>query len=137
MRLKRRMDFTTTESELSESLSLHDPIAAFVVDRLGGHDKNSVGAKTLEAFVTQKVPSIKYKQLLLPEHGGSMARARQHLQEQIKSSDKLGSALASERDLLCSFIERQMTAPPKKAKKFELADLETPTHALVWLRFMF
>ena len=137
MRLKRRMDFTTTEQELSQSLSLHDPIAAFVVDRLGNQDSNSVGAKTLEAFVTQKVPSIKYKQLLLPEFGGSMARARQHFQEQMKSQDKLVAALACERDFLCSFVEKQLIAPPKRAKKFELTDLETPMHGLVWLRYMF
>ena len=61
LRLKRRMDFTTTEQELSASLAMHDPMAAFVVDRLGGQDRNTVGSKTLEAFVTHKVPSIMYK----------------------------------------------------------------------------
>ena len=66
-----------------------------------------------------------------------MARARQHFQAQMMSSDPIVRALASEREFLCGFIEKQMTAPPKRGRKFELADLDSPVHALVWLRFMF
>ena len=90
--------------------------------------------KAMEVFVNSKVPTIKFKELLLPP-AGSVDRARRHFQESMASSDKLVAALAAERDFLCGFVERQCAPPPKKGKT--QAYVETPHHALLWLRAMF
>ena len=91
----------------------------------------------MDAFVASKCPSVKYKDLLLPERGGSLEKARRHLQEQMGNPDKVVAALAAERDFLCEYVEKQVTPPQKKGSKHSLAALEIPAHGLVWLRFIF
>ena len=76
-------------------------------------DPKSVSSKALEVYTNSRVPLIKFKDLLLPPHG-SMNRARRHFADAMASSDKLVSALAEERDFLCSYVEKQFVPPMKK-----------------------
>ena len=134
-KVKRRLDFTSSAKELSDSLALQDPMAAIVLSTVSAAHNNPLCAKAVDAFVNAKCPAIKYKQLLLPEHGGSFDRAKRHFSDLKASSDPVVAALAAERDFVCSYIEHQYTAPPKKAAKNMIPEI--PYHALVQLRFMF
>ena len=93
--------------------------------------------RAMDAFVASKCPSVKYKNLLLPERGGSLDKARRHFQEQMGNPDKLVAALAAERDFLCDYVEKQVTPPQKKGHKHSLPALNMPVHGLIWLRFIF
>ena len=135
-KLKRRQDFTSTERELAHALANHDPTGALVLSNLGS-GTSPLHTKVIEAFVTSKCPAIKYKHLLLPQYGGSMDRARRHFQELMSSPDPLVAALASERDFLCAFVEKQQVPLHKKSGKGLMPSIETPYHALVSLRFAF
>ena len=110
-------------------------MAAIVLSAVSAAHGNPLCAKAVDAFVNAKCPAIKYKQLLLPEHGGSFDRAKRHFSDLKASTDPIVAALAAERDFLCSYIEHQYTAPPKKAARNLIPEI--PYHALVQLRFIF
>ena len=76
-KLKRQMDHTTTEQELASGVASHDPIAAFLLQQKGD---SATTTKAMEVYVNAKVPTIKFKDLLLPPRGG-MDRARRHFAE--------------------------------------------------------
>ena len=136
-KLKRRLDFTSTSRELANGLANYDPMSALLLQNLASSGSNPICMQAMDAFVASKCPSVKYKDLLLPERGGSLEKARRHFQEQLGNPDKLVAALASERDFLCEYVEKQVTPPQKKGAKHSLAALEIPAHGLVWLRFIF
>ena len=64
-----------------------------------------------------------------------MDRATRHFQELMGSPDDLVGAWSAERDFLCAFIVKQCVPVHKKSAKNET--LDTPYHALCWLRYTF
>ena len=79
-KLKRRLDFTTTEQELFAALendSPHAAMTAFVVQQVAASGNNPAATRLVDSFVHAKVPSIKYKDLLFPPTG-SLDKARRH-----------------------------------------------------------
>ena len=97
MKVKRRLDFTATAQELANNLSSADTMAALMMQNLTAGSSNPLAQKAMDAYVSSKCPSIKYKQLFLPEHGGSLDKARRHFAELRSSPDALVAALAWER----------------------------------------
>ena len=136
VKLKRKIDFTTPEREIAGNLANGDPLAAFLMVQVADKSPSEATKKTMEAYMATKVPSLKYKELLLGPRG-SMDRARRHFAECMNSDDKIVAALAAERDFLCKYIESQCVPPLKRKDKFVLDKTEVPYNARVHLRFMF
>ena len=135
-KLKRQIDFTTTERELANGLAAKDPMTALFMTGLNNAaTAHETCTRAMEVYVNARVPTIKYKTLLLPPTGG-MDRARRHFAECMASPDPLVAALAAERDFLCSWFEKQSTPIPKKVGKHTMP-LEVPLHALITLRHVF
>ena len=67
-KLKRQLDHTPNDQELVNGVANHDPIAAFLLQQrgLGASPANN---KAVEVYVHSKVPTIKFKDLLLPPRG--------------------------------------------------------------------
>ena len=130
-KLKRQMDHTSAEHELAQGVASHDPIAAFLLQQKG---ESITASKAMEVYVHSKVPTIKFKDLLLPPRG-SMDRARRHFAECVNSTDPLVAALASERDFLCDFVEKQYVPVPKKGQS--IAYCEVPLNALITFALCF
>ena len=136
VKLKRKIDFTTPEREIAGNLANGDPLAAFLMCQVADKSPSESTRKTMEAYVATKIPSLKYKELLLGPRG-SMDRARRHFAEFMNSDDRVVAALAAERDFLCKYIESQCVPPLKRKDKFVLDKTEVPYNARVHLRFMF
>ena len=132
-KLKRQLDHTSDDQELVHGVANHDPIAAFLLQQRG-LGASSANNKAVEVYVHSKVPTIKFKDLLLPPRG-SMERARCHFKECMNSQDKVVRALAAERDFLCNFVERQFIPVPKRGQP--LGHVEVPRNALHMLRNTF
>ena len=137
MKVKRRMDFTSTAQELADSLAANDAMAAVLVHTAAISSAESLTRKAMDAFVSSKCPSIKYKDLLLPSRGGSLDKAKRHFSELARAKDPIVAALASERDFLCDYIEKQVTPAPKRHQRNSVSALDPPEHVLVWLRYLF
>jgi hypothetical protein len=134
-KLKRRLDFSSTERELFASLETESPqaaMAAFVVQQAASSGNNAAAARLVDSFVHSKVPSIKYKDLLFPPTG-SFDKGRRHFVEMMKSADPLVAAMAAERDFLCNFFEGQCSPPHKKATRYSPVQMDVPHHAVQWL----
>jgi hypothetical protein len=140
-KIKRRLDFTSSSREIADSLANNDATASLLMQNCAQASAHPAMKATMdramEAFVASKCPALKYKELLLPELGGGLDRARRHFGELKLSPEPLVAALASERDFLCEFIERQYTPVQKRGDRGKCATVnDVPEHALVMLRFM-
>jgi hypothetical protein len=136
-KLKRRTDFSATANELADGLASREVLPALLLQSLSKDKADPLCQKALESYVTSKCPSIKYKQLLLAEFGGSLDKARRHFTEQTLNPDMLVAALASERLFLMDWISKQSTPPQKRAAKHALGIAETPYEASEWLYCVF
>ena len=134
-KVKRQVDFTSSARELADSMAHDNPMAAIIMSTMGQPGASVLATKAMDAFVTAKCPTIKYKSLLLPEKGGSLDKARRHFGDLKSSPEPLVAAMAEERDFLCAYVERQCTPPTKKGARNEL--MQMPRPALYWLRFIF
>lgn len=136
-KLKRRTDFSSTAMELADGLAARDVMPAMLLQQVSGTSPNPLAQEALETYVTSKCPSIKFKQLLLAEYGGSIDKARRHFNEQAANPDLLVSALAQERLFLCSWIEKRNTPAQKRSERLALGVPDAPYEATVWLRCLF
>ena len=134
-KVKRQVDFTSSARELADSMAHDNPMAAIIMTTMSQPGASSLATKAMDAFVTAKCPTIKYKALLLPERGGSLDKARRHFGDLKSSPEPLVAAMAEERDFLCSYVERQCTPPTKKGARNEV--MQIPRPALYWLRYIF
>ena len=78
MKVKRRMDFTSTAQELADSLAANDAKAAVLVHTAAISSAESLTRKAMNACVSSKCPSMKCRDLLLPSRGGSLDKAKHH-----------------------------------------------------------
>ena len=136
-KLKRRTDFNATSTELANGLAARDALPALLLQSFSSGSADPLCQRALETYVTSKCPSIKYKQLPLAEHGGSMDKARRHFTDQSSNPDQLVAALAMERLFLCNWVEKQCTPVPKRGAKYSLGVPEAPYEATEWLRCIF
>ena len=136
-RLKRRTDFQATAAELADGLASRDVMPALLLQQMAGSSANPLAQKALETYVTAKCPSVKYKQLLLAEFGGSIDKARRHFTDQASNPDMVVSALAKERLFLCDWIEKRNTPSQKRGSRLALGIPDAPYEATVWLRCLF
>ena len=108
------MDFTSSARELADSMANDNPMAAIIMTTMSQPGASALATKAMDAFVTAKRPTMKYKALLLAECGGSLDKARRHFCDLKSSPEPLVAAMAEERDFLCSSVERQCAPPTKK-----------------------
>ena len=135
-KMKRRADFASAAQELAEGLGAQGAMMpALLLQNLSTGAADPLCRKALDHYVVSKCPSIKYKQLLLVEHGGSVDKARRHFRDQKCSPDPLVAALAAERKFLCDWVEMQCT--PVRKRGGALVDQGPPYEATCWLRFIF
>ena len=128
-KLKRRTDFNATSTELANGLAARDALPALLLHSFSSGSSDPLCQRALETYVTSKCPSIKFKTLLLAEHGGSMDKARRHFTDQSVNPDPLVAALAMERLFLWNWVEKQCTPVPKRGAKYALGVPEAPYEA--------
>ena len=80
--------------------------------------------------MTAKCPSVKYKQLLLAEYGGSIDKARRHFTDQANNPDNIVAALAKERLFLCDWVEKRNTPAQKRSSRMALGIPDAPYEPL-------
>ena len=136
-RLKRRTDFQATATELADGLASRDVMPALLLQHMAGSNTNPLAQRALETYVTAKCPSVKYKQVLLAEFGGSIDKARRHFTDQSNNPDAIVAAMAKERLFLCDRIEKRNTLSQKRSSRHALGIPDAPYEATVWLRCLF
>ena len=132
-KLKRRTTFASTANELAEGLASKEVVPALLLQSLSSHSADPLCHRALESYVTSKCPSIKYKHLLLPEHNGSLDKARRHFTDQTHNPDALVAALAHERLFLIEWVEKQSTPPQKRNARHALGVPDAPYEATEWV----
>ena len=117
-----------------ECLAGHGSAAAMVHQNYSSNSSHPIAEKVLEPFVAQKCPGVRFKALLLPEHGGSIGRAGRNFQEPVRSGDALASVLESGRDFLCGPAEEHLTPGREKGDRLNVVVRVMPGFGLRWLR---